>query len=98
VVRRGEDPEEIEETEISPWAESLWIVRLLKETGMAPSTSEGRRLVEGGGVSVDGVKVEDPEASVPAEQGRVYRVRVGKRRFLRIRIAGDGGGARPAAK
>jgi tyrosyl-tRNA synthetase len=87
VVRRKEEPDEIPEQDLVPWGETLWIPRLLKEAGLAPSTSEARRLIQGGGVTVDGEKIEDPEAALAAEAGRVYQLRVGKRRFLRLRIA-----------
>jgi tyrosyl-tRNA synthetase len=87
VVRRKERPSEVPERELAPWGETLWIPRLLKETGLAPSTSEARRLIQGGGVSVDDERVDDPEAAVPAEAGRVYLLKVGKRKFLRVRIA-----------
>jgi tyrosyl-tRNA synthetase len=87
VIRRKEDPEEIPEREVDPWGESLALTRLLEETGLAPSRSEGRRLIEGGGVTVNGVRIADPRAELAAEPGRVYQIKVGKRRFLRIRVA-----------
>ena len=86
VVRRKERPEEIPEVEVAPWGESLSVARLIKETGMAPSTSEARRLIQGGAITVDKVKVGDPQAELAAETGRTYLVKVGKRRYLRVRI------------
>lgn len=86
VFRRKKAPEEVPEAELAPWAETLWIPRLLKETGLAPSTSEARRLIEGGGVFVDEARIEDPGAELPGEPGRVYLLKVGKRRFLKVRI------------
>jgi tyrosyl-tRNA synthetase len=90
VVRRKERPDEIEEAEIAPWGASLWVPRLLKEAGLAPSTSEARRLIEGGGVTVDDARVDDPEAQLAGEPGRVYLLKVGKRRYLRVRIGAAG--------
>lgn len=86
VVRRKEEPEEIPEKDLEAWAEMLALARVLKETGLAPSTSEARRLIAGGGVTVDGERVTDPRAELPAAQGRVFQMKVGKRKFLRIRI------------
>ena len=86
VVRRKEMPAEVAEAVLDPWAPMLALGRLLKETGLAPSTSEARRLIVGGGVSVDGVKVDDPLMEIPAEPGRAFLVKVGKRRFLSVRI------------
>jgi tyrosyl-tRNA synthetase len=86
VVRRKERPEEIPEADVRPWAASLGLARLLKETGLASSASEARRLITGGGVTVDKAKITDPRAEIEAEPGRIYDLQVGKRRFLRVRI------------
>jgi tyrosyl-tRNA synthetase len=60
----------------------------LKQAGLVPTTSEARRLVEQGGVEVDGQRAGDPRAHL--ERGREYLVRVGSknRRFARIRVVG----------
>ncbi|HMB69405.1 MAG TPA: tyrosine--tRNA ligase [bacterium] len=86
VVRRKEEPEEIPEAELAAWGEALWVPKVLKEAGLAPSTSEARRLIQGGGVTLDGEKVTDPQAEIPGNVDAVYQVRVGKRRYLRLRI------------
>jgi tyrosyl-tRNA synthetase len=97
VVRRKDVPEEVETRELAPWAERLGIVRLVKEVGLAPSTSEARRLVEAGAVAVDGERVSDPKAEIEASVGRELLLRVGKRNYLRVRVeafrAGHGGAA-----
>jgi tyrosyl-tRNA synthetase len=94
VVRRKDAPAEIEELEISPWGERLGLGRLLKETGLVPSTSEARRLVEAGAVTVDGTKMTNPQAEIAAEPGRAYLLKVGKRSYLRVKIgAGPAGGS-----
>ncbi|HEY3342838.1 MAG TPA: tyrosine--tRNA ligase [Anaerolineae bacterium] len=50
---------------------------------LAPSKNEARRLIAGGGVSLDGRKVSDPyEAVAPGTNGTVLQV--GKRRFVRL--------------
>jgi tyrosyl-tRNA synthetase len=66
-------------------AELAWAIRQAK---LATSTSEARRLVEQGGVDVDGQRVTDPKAKL--EPGRDHLVRVGSktRRFARIRVSG----------
>lgn len=54
--------------------------------GLAKSKSEARRLVDGGGVLLDGGKVEDPETLLaPSAEGHV--VRVGKKRAVRFTFA-----------
>jgi tyrosyl-tRNA synthetase len=64
-------------------AELAWA---LKQANLVASTSEARRLVEQGGVEVDGQRVTDPKARF--EPGSEHLVRVGSknRRFARIRI------------
>lgn len=59
------------------------LIELLKETGLALSKSEARRLVEQGGVSVDGVRQSNPTAVVRiAAEGSI--IQVGPRRFLKV--------------
>lgn len=91
VVRRKEEPDEIPEVRVASWGETLWLPRLLREAGLAPSTSEARRLIESGGVLVDGEKVTAPETELGGTPGSAYRVRVGKRRFARVVVAPGGG-------
>ncbi|MHB9038510.1 MAG: tyrosine--tRNA ligase [Armatimonadota bacterium] len=62
----------------------VWIVKLLTVANMAPSNSEARRLVQQGGVTIDGKKVADPLAKLEVEDGQVLRA--GKLKFARIRL------------
>ncbi len=61
------------------------LVRLLVVTGLAESNSEARRLISQGGVTVDGSKIHDREASVAVRTGLV--IRAGRRRFARITLS-----------
>ena len=55
---------------------------------MVPSRSEGRRAIEQGGVSVDGVKVTDVKATLSAEQLRAgVLVKRGKKSFMKFILA-----------
>ena len=59
----------------------IWLPGVMKQSGLAKSTGEGIRLIQQGGVSVDGVKWSDPETKLlPGE----HLLKVGKRRFLKI--------------
>ena len=60
-------------------AEGINILDLLVKTGLAPSKSEGRRLVQQGGISVDDVKVSDPNAVIKID-GQVI-IKKGKKVF-----------------
>ncbi len=81
-VEKGE-PDEVEVRTVDA-AEAVWIVKLLNDLGLAASRGEARRLIQQGGVSVDGEKVESADLELPAPAGRRYRLKVGKRRFLDV--------------
>ena len=88
VHREHDIPEDV--TEVPIPAETIrdgavWLPRLLAVTGLASSNADARRLIEQGGVRLDGQPVSDPDAEFsPSDlEGRV--VQVGRRRFLRLR-------------
>jgi len=78
---RGGIPDDI--PEITFAGAPLGIGALLKQAGLAPSTSEAMRLLEGGGVRIDGAVVSDRALKVPAG---TFVVQVGKRRFARVTL------------
>ena len=61
----------------------LGIGALLKQARLAPSTSEAMRLLEGGGVRIDGAVISDRALKVPAG---TFVVQVGKRKFARVTL------------
>lgn len=80
-------PDEVEEYRCPAAAERIGILQLLVETKLAASKGEARRLIDQGGVTVDGVKIDDINASVELE--RPVIVKVGRRRFLRVLPHGE---------
>jgi tyrosyl-tRNA synthetase len=62
----------------------IWIAKLLTLAGFAASSSEARRLVTQGGVTIDGDKIVDHTACVTPKNGQVLRV--GKLKFGKIEI------------
>lgn len=62
----------------------MGIGALLKSAGLAPSTSEANRLIDGGGVRVDSSVVSDKGLKLEAG---TYVVQVGKRKFARVTLA-----------
>jgi tyrosyl-tRNA synthetase len=62
----------------------VWVVKLLTEAGMASTSSDARRLVQQGAVSIDGEKVTDIKAMLDLKDGQVLRA--GKLRFGVIRL------------
>ncbi|WP_024539115.1 tyrosine--tRNA ligase [Comamonas badia] len=76
---KGGIPDEIPEVRL-PGA-PLGMGALLKQAGLAPSTSEANRLIDGGGVRIDGGAVSDKGLKLAAGS---YVVQVGKRKFARV--------------
>ena len=62
----------------------MGIGALLKSAGLAPSSSEANRLIDGGGVRVDSVVISDKGLKLDAGS---YVVQVGKRKFARVTLA-----------
>ncbi len=75
-------PDEIPELAISVSNDSIGIVELLSETKLVASKSEARRMINQGGVSVDGNKIDDDKAVI--ELHRDVIIKVGKRKFLKV--------------
>ncbi len=63
---------------------SIWIVKLLVVSGLAKSNGEARRLIEGGGVSLDGEKISDASSELAFPLNGDGVLKVGKRRFLKL--------------
>jgi len=87
VFSKKEIPEDIPEFDISAFTGKVWIVRLLTETGLAKSNGEARRLIQGGGIYIDGQKVNDENMEVEVADGMLLRA--GKRRFLKLKNTGN---------
>lgn len=65
----------------------IWVVNLLVELRLAPSNSEARRLIEGGGITIDGEKLDDATLEMTAESVRGKVIRKGRKTFLRVELA-----------
>jgi tyrosyl-tRNA synthetase len=86
VFRAREEPEEMPAFALTG-GQTTGLADIIAQVGFAPSKSEARRLIKSGGVSVDGGKVEDPACVVDAASGSEIVLRVGKRKFGRIRFS-----------
>ena len=75
-------PDEVQEFQYRVANDEVGILQLLSDTKMAASKGEARRLVEQGGVSIDGVKVADINARI--ELLKPIILKVGPRRFLKV--------------
>ncbi len=78
---KGGVPDEIPEVTLT--GAPLGIGQIVKQAGLAASTGEANRLIDGGGVRVDSVAVSDKALKLPAG---TYVVQVGKRKFARVTL------------
>ena len=78
-------PDEVPETTIDTPDGLVGIIKLLTDTKLTTSNSEARRMIEQGGVSVNGERIVDTNATIELKLGVI--VKVGKRKFLKVRTA-----------
>jgi len=82
--REGEMPTDMPEIAVQAPAGGILIAQLLKQAALTPSTSEAQRMIDQGGVKLDGERVSDKALKLPA--GRTVVAQVGKRKFARITV------------
>lgn len=78
---KGGIPDEIPEVTLS--GAPMGVAAVLKAAGLAPSSSEANRLIDGGGVRMDGVVISDKGLKLAAG---TWVVQVGKRKFARVTL------------
>jgi tyrosyl-tRNA synthetase len=79
---KGGIPDDVPEITLA--GAPLGVAHLLKQAGLCASTSEAMRMVDQGGVRIDGAVVSDKALQVAAGQ---FVLQVGKRKFARITLA-----------
>jgi tyrosyl-tRNA synthetase len=82
--QKGAMPDDMPEYEIRVAAEGIAIAALLKQCALTDSSSEANRMLEQGGVRVNGEKVSD--RAMKLKPGETYVLQVGKRKFARVRL------------
>jgi tyrosyl-tRNA synthetase len=82
--REGALPQDIPEVTVQAPQGGILIGHLLKQAGLTPSTSEAQRMIEQGGVKVNGERLSD--GSMRLSAGEVLVVQVGKRKFARVTV------------
>lgn len=78
--QRSEIPDNLPEVSVA----AGYVAAILRQAGLVASTSEAFRMIDGGGVRVDGEKVGDRNARLSA--GACVVLQVGKRKFVRVVI------------
>ena len=85
-MQQGGLPDEVPEPELSIEGQSdrgaVWVVALLKAAGLAASNGEARRLIQQGGIRVDGETVSSVDSAVSVDEPHLLQA--GKRRFVRV--------------
>ncbi len=80
VFSRRETPENMPVFHLK--GKTVWIARVMLESGLVTSTSEAMRLIRSGGVRLDGEKLSDTKLEIESDGEKILKV--GKIRFLRI--------------
>jgi tyrosyl-tRNA synthetase len=82
--RQGALPEDMREVSVATSGEPIRVTQVLKEAGLTASISEAMRMIDQGGVKIDGERVADKAATMPPGVAAVLQV--GKRKFARVRL------------
>jgi tyrosyl-tRNA synthetase len=82
--RQGAMPDDIPEVSLPAATPPLTIAQVLKLSGLTASTSEALRMIDQGGVRIDGSRIDDRHL-VLAVNG-CFVLQVGKRKYARVRI------------
>ncbi|MDP8292732.1 MAG: tyrosine--tRNA ligase [Candidatus Orphnella occulta] len=82
VFKKGNLPEDMPTYETERSEQFVWDI--IKKAKLADTSSQARRLMEQGGVSVDGEKIQDINTKIKPKENMI--IQVGKRRFLRVKI------------
>jgi tyrosyl-tRNA synthetase len=80
----GGIPDQMPEVTLAAGTEPVLLTQILKQAGLTSGTSEAMRMIEQGGVKLNGEKISDKALKLGA--GPPFVAQVGKRKFARITI------------
>jgi tyrosyl-tRNA synthetase len=83
--QKGVLPDDMPEITVASTDGHIGIAHLLKQANLVASTSEAMRMIDAGGVKLDGEKVSDKTLKLKA--GAVVVAQVGKRKFGRVTVS-----------
>jgi tyrosyl-tRNA synthetase len=72
------DLEGVEKVCLEVEGDTIWIVNLLRQTGLVKSGGEARRKIAAGALKIDGEKVTDAALEIPVEPGRELLIKFGR--------------------
>lgn len=76
-------PDEVPDFAVDAEAQ-VGLVALMAKAGLVASNGEGTRLIQGGGVQIDGEKISDPRLKLDLKSGASFVLRAGKKKFVKI--------------
>ena len=82
--KRNEIPDDLPEQLIQIENTTIGLGVLLKQANLVASRSEGNRMIDQGGVKIDGMKISDKNYQL--DKGALFVVQVGKRKFAKIKL------------
>lgn len=82
VFKHHEAPDDVPEV-VTTFSARVHLPALLKDLGLVPSTGEGRRMIDGGGIRIDGAQVPAGVYDVSRAEVEGKVIQAGKRRFAR---------------
>jgi len=83
--KQGEIPDNMPEVTLPTGGEPMLFSQVLKQAGLTASTSEAIRLIEQGGVRMNGEKVSDKALKLAA--GGPFVLQIGKRKFVKVLLS-----------
>jgi tyrosyl-tRNA synthetase len=83
--KSGAAPENMPELTVHSAEAEMLLTQICKQTDLSDSTSGAARLIEGRGLKVDGVTIEDK--ALKLSKGKTYVIQAGKRKFARVTVA-----------
>ena len=83
--REGAIPDDMPVISLATGGKPIGIAQVLKQSGLTSSTSEAFRMIEQGGIRIDGERCSDKALNLPASGSFVLQV--GKRKFARVTLA-----------
>jgi tyrosyl-tRNA synthetase len=82
--QKGAIPDEMPEIELMAVDGQIAIANLLKDAGLAVSTSEAMRMIKQGAAKIDGEKIADNKVKITSGTQAIFQV--GKRKFARVTV------------
>lgn len=78
-------PDQIDEVSVDA-VNGMSLTAFMTQQGLSASNSEATRLIQGGGVQINGQKVVDAKLKIDLVSGQEYLIKAGKKKFLKIKV------------